>query len=96
MGEEQQIDITDNERVVLVLKTLGLTCDGQYQVMQDFLRRQSSNIKTVNIVGEVAEFLNSLLYQSTIGIIVMHDLVYWIMLYEHASSNMHCFLMWVS
>lgn len=32
-------------------------CDGQYKVMQNFLREQTGDIDNVNMVGEVANFL---------------------------------------
>ncbi len=41
----------------LALKVLGLMCDGQYRLMQNYLREQKDNIVTINVVGEVALFL---------------------------------------
>ncbi len=32
-------------------------CDGQYRLMQNYLREQPDNIRTINIVGEVAHFI---------------------------------------
>ena len=34
-------------------------CDGQYQPMQNYLREQPDNIKTINLVSEVCTFLQS-------------------------------------
>ena len=47
----------DSSRVKLALQVLGLMCDGQYWVMQNYLREQRDNIHTVNLVGEVALFI---------------------------------------
>ena len=48
---------SDSSRVKLALQVLGLMCDGQYWVMQNYLREQRDNIRTVNLVGEVALFI---------------------------------------
>ena len=34
-------------------------CDGQYRPMQNFLREQPNNIKTINLVSETCSFLSS-------------------------------------
>ena len=34
-------------------------CDGQYRPMQNFLREQPNNIKTINLVSETCTFLSS-------------------------------------
>ena len=34
-------------------------CDGQYRPMQNFLREQPNNIKTINLVSETCIFLSS-------------------------------------
>ena len=47
------------------MKVLGLMCDGQYRDMQNALRKQNDGIQSINIVGEVASFLQ-VLYQSRI------------------------------
>lgn len=31
-------------------------CDGQFRLMQNYLREQKDNILTINLVGEVASF----------------------------------------
>ena len=41
----------------MTLQVLGLMCDGQYRFMQNYLREQRDNIHTVNLVGEVALFI---------------------------------------
>ena len=47
----------DSSHVKLALQVLGLMCDGQYRLMQNYLREQRDNIHTVNLVGEVALFI---------------------------------------
>ena len=37
-------------------QVLGLMCDGQFSLMQNYLREQKDNIVTINLVGEVALF----------------------------------------
>ena len=54
---EELLLFSDSSRVKLALQVLGLMCDGQYWVMQNYLREQRDNIHTVNLVGEVASFL---------------------------------------
>ena len=34
-------------------------CDGQYRLMQNYLREQRDNLQMVNVVGEVALFLQN-------------------------------------
>ena len=47
----------DTHHVKLALKVLGLMCDGQYRLMQNYLREQKDNLASVNVVGEVASFI---------------------------------------
>ena len=47
----------DLSRITLISKVLGLMCDGQFRSMQNFLREQSEDINSVNMVGEIASFL---------------------------------------
>ena len=47
----------DSSHVKLALQVLGLMCDGQYRIMQNYLREQRDNIRTINLVGEVALFI---------------------------------------
>ena len=42
---------------MLISKVLGLMCDGQFRQMQNYLREQSEDIHSVNMVGEIAMFL---------------------------------------
>ena len=41
----------------LALQVMGLMCDGQYRLMQNYLREQRDNIHTIDLVGGVASFL---------------------------------------
>ena len=47
----------DSFHVRLALQVMGLMCDGQYRVMQNYLREQRDNIHTIDLVGGVASFL---------------------------------------
>ena len=42
---------------MLICKVLGLMCDGQFRVMQDYTREQSEDTHSVNIVAEMSTFL---------------------------------------
>ena len=46
--------------IKLALQVLGLMCDGQYRSMQNYLREQSDNYTGVNVVAEVAAFLQNI------------------------------------
>ena len=45
----------------MIIKVLGLSCDGQNREMQNFLREQSTSIQNINMVGEIT----SVLYEFT-------------------------------
>ena len=47
-------------QVKLALGVLGLMCDGQYTNMQNYLREQKDNLISVNVVAEVAAFLQNI------------------------------------
>ena len=49
--------IYDLNRITLISKVLGLMCDGQFREIQNYLREQSEDINSVNMVGEIASFL---------------------------------------
>ena len=66
-GDLHSIQLEDTSHIKLTLRVLGLWCDGQYDAMQNYLRRQSINIRTMNIVGEVAQFLQNLLQCNEVG-----------------------------
>ncbi|KAL3848190.1 hypothetical protein ACJMK2_019064, partial [Sinanodonta woodiana] len=61
MGAE--LEFKDEGYIELVLRILGLMCDNQYRGLQDYLREQPDNIKSVNLVSETTRFL-SILYSS--------------------------------
>ena len=63
MQESIDLEYRDDGYLQLVLKILGLMCDGQNQVLQDYLREQPDNIKSVNLVAETSRFL-ALVYSS--------------------------------
>ena len=43
----------------MAVNVLGLMCDGQYRPMQNYLREQPDNIKSVNLVSETCAFISS-------------------------------------
>ncbi len=53
----QLLRFQDSHHSKLALRVLGLMCDGQYRLMQNYLREQPDNIHNINIVGEVAHFI---------------------------------------
>lgn len=54
------LDFHDDGYIELVLRILGLMCDNQHHDIQDYLREQPDNIKSVNLVAETTRFLNIL------------------------------------
>ncbi|KAL8600021.1 hypothetical protein ACOMHN_057790 [Nucella lapillus] len=55
-----ELEFKDDGYIELVLRVLGLMCDNQYRGLQDYLREQPDNIKSVNLVAEATSFLNIL------------------------------------
>ena len=53
------VKFKDSHHVKLALRVLGLMCDGQYRLMQNYLREQKDNLASVNVVGEVALFIQN-------------------------------------
>ena len=53
------LQFQESRHVKLALNVLGLMCDGQYRDMQNYLREQKDNLTSVNVVGEVAIFLQN-------------------------------------
>ena len=51
------VSVHDHGRITLVIKMLGLMCDGQYREMQNYLREQKESLAGVNIVKEIVFFL---------------------------------------
>ena len=52
-------DSHNTHTIKLALQVLGLMCDGQYRSMQNYLREQKDNYTGVNVVAEVAVFLQN-------------------------------------
>ena len=48
------------KHIELAMEVLGLMCDGQYREMQNYLHEQKESIASVNMVGEVAIFLQKI------------------------------------
>ena len=59
----EDLDFKDDGYIELVLRVLGLMCDNQHCGLQNYLREQPDNIKSVNLVAETTRFLN-ILYSS--------------------------------
>jgi inositol 1,4,5-triphosphate receptor type 1 len=55
--EEDELSI-DNSWL-LVLEVIGYMCDGQHRTLQNYLRHQPDNFKTVNVVAEVTALLHT-------------------------------------
>ena len=70
-SSSSKLQLEETSHISLTLKVLGLICDGQYSVMQNYLRSQNTNIKTVNIVREVGQLLQSLLQCNQVHTIVI-------------------------
>ena len=52
-------DSHKTRNIKLALQVIGLMCDGQYRSMQNYLREQKDNYTGVNVVAEVAVFLQT-------------------------------------
>ena len=66
------------KHIELVMKVLGLMCDGQHHEMQNYLREQKESIISVNMVGEVATFLQQIFQSRSITpetISVLHQVL---------------------
>ncbi|KAK7114914.1 hypothetical protein V1264_000891 [Littorina saxatilis] len=57
-GVRDMLEYKDDGYIELVLKVLARICDGQHVGLQNYLREQPDNVKSFNIVGETAQFLN--------------------------------------
>ena len=57
--KESSLKFEDSHHVKLALRVLGVMCDGQNRVMQNYLRDQRDNAACVNVVGEVALFIQN-------------------------------------
>ncbi|XP_070537450.1 LOW QUALITY PROTEIN: inositol 1,4,5-trisphosphate-gated calcium channel ITPR3-like [Ptychodera flava] len=57
-AEADDLEFKDDGFIELVLRILGQMCDGQHKELQDYLREQPDNIKSVNLVAETAKLLD--------------------------------------
>ncbi|XP_065834186.1 inositol 1,4,5-trisphosphate receptor type 3-like isoform X2 [Oscarella lobularis] len=48
----------DDGYIEIVLRIMGYMCDGHHRVLQDYLREQPDNIKSLNLVSEVCTYLH--------------------------------------
>ena len=64
-SKASSLKFRDTSYIELALRVLGLMCDGQYRPMQNYLREQPDNIKTINLVSEICVFLQSFYVDAT-------------------------------
>ena len=74
-------------------------CDGQYRPMQNYLRKQPDNIKTINLVSEICIFLSSfyvdvtkdniVLINSVLRTLIEMSVVSWIC--KHVYTYVHTY-----
>ena len=64
-SKASSLKFRDTSYIELALRVLGLMCDGQYRPMQNYLREQPDNIKTINLVSEICIFLQSFYVDAT-------------------------------
>ncbi|XP_071176008.1 inositol 1,4,5-trisphosphate-gated calcium channel ITPR2-like isoform X12 [Mytilus edulis] len=72
-GVGDMLEYKDDGYIELVLKLLARVCDGQNTDLQTYMREQPDNVKSFNIVGETAQFLNvvySTVNSKTIALII--------------------------
>ena len=70
-NKASSLKFKDTSYVELALRVLGLMCDGQYRLMQNYLREQPDNIKTINLVSETCTFLSAFYVEVTKDNIVL-------------------------
>ena len=58
-SKANSLKFRDTSHIELALRVLGLMCDGQYRPIQNYLREQPDNIKTINLLSEICVFLQS-------------------------------------
>ena len=51
------VEFHDHRRVALIVKVIGLMCDGQHREMQNYLREQKESLGSFNIVEEITTFV---------------------------------------
>ena len=71
--EKNETKYQDEGFSELLIKILAQMCDGQNRALQDYIRIQPDNIRSVNIIKELTLFLNSLyssIDQSNIELVI--------------------------
>ena len=58
---QEIIEFTDEANLELVLKMLEQMCEGHNNVLQNYLRVQTENIHTIDLVAESVELLHVLI-----------------------------------
>jgi len=58
-SRDGSLKFRDTSHIELALRVLGLMCDGQYRPLQNYLRDQPHNVKSINLVSEICIFLQS-------------------------------------
>ncbi|CAH1798283.1 unnamed protein product [Owenia fusiformis] len=58
LDDGDKVEYKDEGYIVLVLNLLACMCDGQHKGLQDYLREQPDNIKTVDLIAETTQFVN--------------------------------------
>nr|XP_019924346.2 inositol 1,4,5-trisphosphate receptor type 1 isoform X2 [Crassostrea gigas] len=72
-GVVDMLEYKDDGYIELIFKLLARICDGQHFGLQNYLREQPDNVKSFNIVGETAQFLNvvyTTINKKTINLII--------------------------
>ena len=64
-SKASSLKFRDTSHIELALRVLGLLCDDQNRLMQDYLRTQTDNIKNINLVSEICIFLQSFYVDAT-------------------------------
>ncbi|PAA53234.1 hypothetical protein BOX15_Mlig001696g3 [Macrostomum lignano] len=71
--EDENMQMKDDGYIELVLRVLAYVCDGQNTKLQDYLREQPDNIKSINLVAETSRFLGltyTAINKSSISLII--------------------------
>ncbi|KAL5005127.1 hypothetical protein ScPMuIL_018583 [Solemya velum] len=86
MDGTADLDFKDDGFIQLVLKNLGLMCDNQHRGLQNYLREQPDNIKSVNLVAETTRFVN-ILYSNITNLTIELLVQLFDTLVEYTSGN---------
>ena len=65
----------DSSHVKLALQVLGLMCDGQCRHMQNNLRGQQNSIHSINLVGDVALFIQHFYHDISVETVELVHLI---------------------